>query len=163
MHLCPAQRHNRKREKEALNFCSCPSCNTFRDFFGATTGAPAAVVPKNAPADCPPDVEQLGRASWTLLHSIAATYPERASPTQQTEMKTFMRIFANIYPCWSCATDFRQWMAKPEHSLDAVVQGRKTFGDWLCEAHNDVNKKIGKRTFDCGKWEERWRTGSKGC
>jgi FAD-linked sulfhydryl oxidase len=78
-------------------------------------------------------------------------------------MKTFMTIFAKIYPCWSCAEDFQQWMSRPENNVDSVVQGRKTFGKWLCEAHNDVNTKLGKKMFDCGKWEERWRTGGEGC
>jgi len=30
----------------------------------------------------------------------------------------------------------------------------------MCEAHNEVNRKLGKGEFDCGRWEERW--GEKG-
>lgn len=41
------------------------------------------------------------------------------------------------------------------------LSGRSEFGLWMCEAHNEVNKKLGKEEFDCGKWEERWRTGPK--
>ncbi|KAF8537396.1 FAD-linked sulfhydryl oxidase ALR [Trichophaea hybrida] len=141
----------------------CRSCNSFRDFVGATAGIAGPAVPKNAPSECPPDVEQLGRAGWTLLHTIAASYPSEATSTQQYEMKTFMMIFAKIYPCWSCAKDFRQWMSRPENNVENAIQGRKTFGRWLCEAHNDVNTKLGKKTFDCRKWEERWRTGGEGC
>ncbi|KAI5857905.1 hepatopoietin protein [Tricharina praecox] len=155
----------------------CRTCNTYQDFFGATasssassprpfpTGAPtSAPIPRD---DCPPDVEQLGRASWTLLHSIAATYPSTATPSQQADMSQFLQIFGRIYPCWSCAADFRAWMAAPKpgsgKTLDEVVKGRKTLGKWLCEAHNDVNQKLGKNVFDCGRWEERWRTGGEGC
>ena len=43
------------------------------------------------------------------------------------------------------------------------VRGRSEFGRWMCEAHNEVNEKLGKKTFDCGRWEERWRTGAEGC
>lgn len=44
------------------------------------------------------------------------------------------------------------------------VQGRKEFGLWMCNAHNEVNRKLGKQEFDCSKWEERWRDGWKdGC
>lgn len=39
------------------------------------------------------------------------------------------------------------------------VAGRGDFGRWMCEAHNEVNRKLGKRQFDCGKWEVRWREG----
>jgi FAD-linked sulfhydryl oxidase len=108
-------------------------------------------------------VEQLGRSSWTLLHTIAATYPPEATPAQQCEMKQFMTIFSKIYPCWSCAEDFRAWMSKPDNDVSKYVQGRKSFGDWLCNAHNNVNAKLGKKVFDCSKWEERWITGGEGC
>ncbi|KAI5819362.1 ERV/ALR sulfhydryl oxidase domain-containing protein [Pyronema omphalodes] len=142
----------------------CRSCNSFRDFFSATSGGAAPpTAPTEAASRCPPDVEQLGRAGWTLLHTIAASYPSEANPAQQEDMKNFMSIFSRIYPCWSCAEDFRTWMSKPENDVRNVVQGRKTFGKWLCDAHNDVNVKLGKKPFDCLKWEERWRTGGKGC
>jgi len=39
------------------------------------------------------------------------------------------------------------------------VEGRDGLGRWMCEAHNEVNRKLGKEVFDCGRWEERWRTG----
>lgn len=41
------------------------------------------------------------------------------------------------------------------------LEGRDEFGNWMCEAHNAVNRKLGKKEFDCAKWEERWRTGWK--
>lgn len=41
------------------------------------------------------------------------------------------------------------------------TESREEFGQWMCEAHNDVNRKLGKKEFDCSKWEERWRTGWK--
>lgn len=41
------------------------------------------------------------------------------------------------------------------------VESRDEFGNWMCEAHNEVNRKLGKKEFDCTKWEERWRTGWK--
>lgn len=41
------------------------------------------------------------------------------------------------------------------------VSNREEFGQWMCEAHNAVNVKLGKKEFDCRFWEERWRTGWK--
>ncbi len=32
---------------------------------------------------------------------------------------------------------------------------------WLCWAHNQVNKKLGKPKFDCSKLDERWKYGWK--
>ncbi|KAL9019912.1 MAG: hypothetical protein Q9185_002854 [Variospora sp. 1 TL-2023] len=118
--------------------------------------ATAALAP---PPECPPDVEELGRSTWTLLHTISASYPPRASPLQQSEMRQFLGLFGKLYPCWVCAEDFQQWMARKGN--EPRVEGRDGFGRWMCEAHNEVNRKLGKREFDCGKWEERWRTGWK--
>ncbi|KAJ5220345.1 ERV/ALR sulphydryl oxidase [Penicillium chermesinum] len=111
--------------------------------------------------DCPPDVEALGRSTWTLLHSMAATYPETASTQQQADMGGFLKLFSKLYPCWVCADDFQAWMAHPSGQNKPKLKGRKEFGWWMCEAHNEVNRKLGKKEFDCRLWEERWRTGWK--
>jgi FAD-linked sulfhydryl oxidase len=45
------------------------------------------------------------------------------------------------------------------------VDSRTSFSTWLCEQHNIVNKKIGKKSFPCTmeKLEERWRKGVPAC
>ncbi|KAK9473821.1 ERV/ALR sulfhydryl oxidase domain-containing protein [Dipodascopsis tothii] len=111
------------------------------------------------PDDCPPDVNAIGRATWTFLHSVAAQYPDQATPAQQVEMLSFLRIFSRVYPCWHCAEDFRVWISKTEN--EPKVGGRAEFGNWLCGAHNEVNVKLGKPAFDCALWQERWRDGWK--
>ncbi|KAF1985738.1 mitochondrial FAD-linked sulfhydryl oxidase ERV1 [Aulographum hederae CBS 113979] len=109
--------------------------------------------------DCPPDVETLGRSSWTLLHTITASYPPRPSPALQRDTTTFLSLFAQLYPCWTCAEDFQKYIASDNGR--PRVSSREEFGRWMCEAHNAVNEKLGKERFDCGRWEERWRTGWK--
>ena len=89
---------------------------------------------------------------------MAAQYPERPTRGQQSDAAGFMRALANLYPCWSCAGDFKAWMGAGNAPR---VSSREDFGRWLCEAHNEVNSKLGKPTFDCNKWQERWRTGWK--
>jgi mitochondrial FAD-linked sulfhydryl oxidase len=119
--------------------------------------AAAAPQPASAPNDCPPDVEALGRSTWTLLHTMAATYPEAPTRGQQSDLASFVGLFSKLYPCWVCAEDFRGYVAREPPR----VTSRDDFGMWLCGAHNEVNKKLGKPVFDCSKWEERWRTGWK--
>ncbi|KAL7814744.1 augmenter of liver regeneration [Trichoderma gracile] len=109
------------------------------------------------PPDCPPDVETLGRSTWTLLHTIAATYPEQPSRTQQSDLLSFVGLFSKLYPCWVCAEDFQGYMARQRPQ----VSSRDEFSQWLCRAHNDVNRKLGKPEFDCSRVDERWRTGWK--
>ncbi|KAJ6087422.1 hypothetical protein N7467_006336 [Penicillium canescens] len=131
-----------------------------------TTSKPALAAaatpsPSETPAECPPDVEQLGRSTWTLLHSMAATYPEKANTEHQDNMRGFLKFFSKLYPCWVCADDFQTWMAHPSGRNQPRLESRKEFGWWMCEAHNEVNRKLGKKEFDCRFWEERWRTGWK--
>ncbi|PLB38427.1 flavin-linked sulfhydryl oxidase [Aspergillus candidus] len=127
----------------------------------AAAAASSTTLPTESQTQCPPDVEELGRSTWTLLHSMTAAYPARASPEQQTDMQSFLRLFGRLYPCWVCADDFRTWMAEPSGRNQPRLGGRSEFGTWMCEAHNAVNRKLGKREFDCRFWEERWRTGWK--
>lgn len=125
----------------------------------STTTPPAQATSSLQPLpDCPPDVEQLGRSSWALLHTMAANYPEKPSLSQQTDTRQFMHLFSRLYPCWVCADDFKTWM---KDGNEPRVSNRRDFGQWLCEAHNAVNVKLGKKSFDCNTWEERWRTGWK--
>ncbi|KAF2012341.1 hypothetical protein BU24DRAFT_326845, partial [Aaosphaeria arxii CBS 175.79] len=107
--------------------------------------------------DCPPDVTLLGRSTWTLLHSITATYPVSPSPAHQRSALSFVSALGTLYPCWHCAGDFREWMARDGNA--PRVSSREEFGRWMCEAHNAVNVKLGKGVFDCGRWEERWGAG----
>ncbi|KAJ5639396.1 uncharacterized protein N7484_007258 [Penicillium longicatenatum] len=123
--------------------------------------APATQPESTIPADCPPDVEALGRSTWTLLHTMAATYPEKADTQQQSDMQGFLKLFSRLYPCWVCADDFKTWMAHPSGKNQPKLGGRAEFGWWMCEAHNEVNRKLGKKEFNCRFWEERWRTGWK--
>ncbi|KAK4216376.1 ERV/ALR sulfhydryl oxidase domain-containing protein [Rhypophila decipiens] len=136
----------------------CRPCNSFAAFTSQTKSLKAATKTVSAtPGDCPADVETLGRSSWTLLHSIAAIYPTTPTASDQSDIKSFMKLFAKFYPCWSCAEDFQEYIQKK----DVRASSRDEFGNWLCDAHNEVNKKLGKPVFDCSKWEERWRTGWK--
>lgn len=130
---------------------------------GKEVGPPKkAVASKSTPKpqmECPPDVELLGRSSWTLLHSIAATYPENPSNQQQSDLKQFVKLFGNFYPCWFCKKDFETYLAKSE----PVTSSQDAFGKWLCDAHNEVNVKIGKPKFDCNLWKKRWKDGDDDC
>jgi mitochondrial FAD-linked sulfhydryl oxidase len=121
--------------------------------------APAAVAATTAPSDCPPDVEQLGRSTWTMLHTMAATYPEQAPSSMQTVIKQFISTFSQLYPCGWCAEDFRAWMKEPGN--EPKVQGQDELGMWMCQAHNAVNVKLGKPEFDCSLWKQRWKDGWK--
>ncbi len=100
----------------------------------------------------PPDVIELGQAGWTILHSMAAYYPEHPTPEQRRKMKEFLESFAELYPCKVCAKDFESLLHKEPPKLDS----RKDLAFWMCEAHNKVNAQLGKPLYPCQRVFQRW-------
>jgi hypothetical protein len=50
---------------------------------------------------------ELGRATWVLLHTLAAQYPARPTKHQRADVKTFITSLAKVYPCGECAQHFQ--------------------------------------------------------
>ena len=61
--------------------------------------------------DCPVDTNELGRGTWSLLHTMAAHYPAVPTRSRQRELQQFIYLFSELYPCENCAESFRdQWV-----------------------------------------------------
>lgn len=142
----------------------CKTCTAFRDLLSLPSKnrtPPTFQQPQQTiqqPSHCPPDVEVLGRATWTFLHTLAANFPEKPSTQEQRDASSFMTTLGKFYPCWHCADDFRAWMRKGN---EPRTTSRRDLEDWMCRAHNEVNKKLGKSSFDCSdkSLNIRWRNG----
>ncbi|TFK74957.1 FAD-dependent thiol oxidase [Pluteus cervinus] len=111
------------------------------------------------PADCPPDVEELGRATWTFLHTTAAYYPEKPTPIQRANMLALLKSIPMLYACKPCGNDFGDDMSK--NPAEKWVGSRERLSWWLCERHNEVNRKLGKKEWGCGikEMDARWKDG----
>lgn len=154
----------------------CKTCNIFSSFRNVAQQPNSSTVPevksntqlesKQSSIDCNtdaipdsvsfprlPDVAELGRSTWTFLHAMAANFPKNPTPTQQNDMSSFLYNFSKFYPCWSCAEDLRIWMAKDGNS--PRVDSRESLCEWICEAHNDVNERLGKPLFNCQVWSKK--------
>lgn len=105
--------------------------------------------------ECPLDKDELGRNTWSFLHTMAANYPQHPSEQQQKDMTEMMHLFSKFYPCDYCAKDFRKDLKKDAPD----TQSQESFSQWLCRIHNKVNIKLGKPKFDCSRVNERWRDG----
>ena len=110
---------------------------------------------RRAAANCPPDVESLGRATWTFLHTTAAYYPDAPTPTQRAHMLQLLHALPQLYPCSHCAGDLGDRM----RNRPPNVRSRAALSAWLCETHNEVNAMLGKPAFDCARVDERWKDG----
>ncbi|KAI0306098.1 FAD-dependent thiol oxidase [Multifurca ochricompacta] len=107
------------------------------------------------PAYCPPDVESLGRATWTFLHTTAAYYPESPTPTQRAHMLQLLHALPQLYPCSHCANDLGTRIQRQPPD----VRSRTALAAWLCATHNEVNVMLGKPIFNCSRVDERWKDG----
>jgi len=96
--------------------------------------------------------EDLGRATWTFLHTLAAQYPERPTGRQQKDARELVYILTRLYPCADCAKHWEQLV----RDFPPRVSSGPEFRQWMCEAHNIVNRSIGKPAFNCDFVESRW-------
>lgn len=103
----------------------------------------------------PPTKQELGQAGWTLLHTMAANFPDAPTPRQQSRIEAFLHVLGEHYPCEVCASHFRKHAA----SHPIVTTTREGLSMWLCEAHNDVNVRNGKEAYFCdlGVLDARWK------
>eukprot|EP01135_Chromosphaera_perkinsii_P006151 Nk52_evm1s419 gene=Nk52_evmTU1s419 len=122
-----------------------------------TTEHQGAPQPPQRREDCPVDSGQLGRATWTFLHTMAAYYPEKPSSQKEKEMRDLITGLASFYPCGWCAEHLQERLKT--HPPD--TSSRVKFARWMCETHNEVNERTGKEQFDCDRVDERWKDGWK--
>ncbi|GAB1317389.1 Sulfhydryl oxidase [Madurella fahalii] len=90
---------------------------------------------------------ELGRASWKLFHTMMARFPEKPTPDDSLALKTYIQLFARLYPCGDCASHFQKLIAK----YPPQTSSRNAAAGWACYVHNQVNKRLKKEEFDCNK------------
>ena len=95
----------------------CRACTDFKSFMKTGPATPEKAkkpskTPKVPQKPCPPDVNEIGRGSWTLLHTMSAYLPEGAVHKRR-RIKDFI-IFINFLhfqdiPYKNCPKDRQKW------------------------------------------------------
>ncbi|KAI0470220.1 ERV/ALR sulfhydryl oxidase domain-containing protein [Xylaria cf. heliscus] len=88
---------------------------------------------------------ELGRASWKLFHTMMARFPEKPTEDDSLALKTYIKLFARLYPCGDCASHFQQLLKK----FPPQIGSRNAAAGWACHVHNQVNERLEKPIFDC--------------
>jgi len=88
---------------------------------------------------------ELGRAAWKLFHTTMARFPDKPTQDESDALRSYIHLFARLYPCGECAEHFQQILKKypPQTST------RSSAAAWACFVHNEVNESKGKPIFDC--------------
>ena len=87
--------------------------------------------------DCACDYQELGRGTWSLLHEMVKVTPNERL---QASFVSFMWSLADLYPCGECRGHLTEYLYNHPPVLDPT---------WVCELHNDVNRRLGKDQQPC--------------
>ncbi|CAJ2500857.1 Uu.00g037100.m01.CDS01 [Anthostomella pinea] len=88
---------------------------------------------------------ELGRASWKLFHTMMARFPDKPTHDDSLALKTYIQLFARLYPCGDCARHFQKLLAQ----FPPQTSSRNAAAGWACHVHNQVNERLEKPLFDC--------------
>ena len=78
---------------------------------------------------------------------MMAKFPDEPTEDDSAALKSYIHLFARLYPCGDCARHFQQILKK----FPPQVATRSTAAAWACHVHNEVNKSLKKPIFDCSK------------
>ncbi|KAM1687106.1 hypothetical protein ACFX1T_034863 [Malus domestica] len=107
---------------------------------------------KKVKSAAPLTKEELGRSTWTFLHTLAAQYPDKPTRQQKKDVKELMSILSRMYPCKECADHFQEIL----RSNPVQAGSHAEFSQWLCHVHNTVNRSVNKPIFPCERVDARW-------
>jgi FAD-linked sulfhydryl oxidase len=91
--------------------------------------------------------EIFGPKLWYLLHTSAASYPEKPDAYTTREM-TFMIIgLPALVPCSICKSHVRSWLQYNQLRIKNAVKSRETLFSLFVDLHNSVNRRLNKRVW----------------
>ena len=96
--------------------------------------------------------QEIGRNTWALLHSMAASYPNEPTDEDKKQITNFMYGLANLFPCKICGGHLLKMLKKE----GVKANSREELVNYICKIHNIVNKVLNKPIFDHKKAFDYW-------
>ena len=115
------------------------------------------VSPK-ASADRPPyqtlihmpgrTINDWGPAVWNTLHVFAHTAPRKLDAAERRDFEALLRAIARRLPCPRCRAHFSDFLDRRlGNGIDVELGTRENLVALLNDAHNEVNRRTGKREY----------------
>jgi len=87
-----------------------------------------------------------GHHVWKSIHYIALGYPENASELDRDAYFSYYTHLHKVLPCDECATHLKQ-LVEQHPITNSELKNRRSLFDWTVKIHNEVNKKLNKKTM----------------
>mgnify|MGYP001178859339 CR=1 FL=1 len=92
-------------------------------------------------------ISKWGPAAWRFLHSVSFTYSLDPTLEDKRNMYMFLNSFSKVLPCKKCRIDFTNYVGKTLSEESIHLKSRDDLINYINDAHNHVNRKLGKREF----------------
>jgi FAD-linked sulfhydryl oxidase len=86
---------------------------------------------------------------------MLSRFPLKPTPSDREALKTFIHLFARLYPCGECGQHFTELLKK----YPPQTSSREAASMWGCAVHNRVNERLGKEQFDCKGVVDKYKCG----
>lgn len=102
-------------------------------------------------------ISRWGPSAWNWLHVIAHTAPETPTDAERDAYREFLYAFASYLPCAKCRAHFQSFLTRHLQTTDAFAT-RASFVEFMNDAHNEVNARLGKRVYTLEEHYRVYRT-----
>jgi len=106
-------------------------------------------------ASCPEKsftAEAWGPVAWHHLHLVGFAFPASPTEAEREDFARFIEYFTRTLPCSDCRKNFRRYIAQ-KFKPDTHLKNCETISKFLFNAHNDVNRKLGKPALPASKYD----------
>lgn len=86
---------------------------------------PSGTYSKSSPVS----LDELGQATWTLLHTVGVQFPEQPTRKQRRAVTQLVESLGEVYPCHSCA---KHWQSVLREFGPPKVRSGPELRTWLC-------------------------------